>query len=134
VGPEVVVNGHAFYALSPQNVTVLVEGELPEDDNGVREDAPLARGFELAAPWPNPFNSSVALRYRLDRPGRAVLTVHDLLGRRVATLAQGAHGAGRHEARWDGRSGEGSPVASGSYIVRLATDRGGRAVRVVLLR
>jgi len=42
------------------------------------------------------------------------LTIHDVLGREIATLVDGTITAGRHVVRWDA-----SPYPSGLYLVRL---------------
>jgi hypothetical protein len=42
------------------------------------------------------------------------LEVYDVLGRRVATLAEGRHGAGHHAVTWDADG-----LASGIYLCRL---------------
>ena len=42
------------------------------------------------------------------------LEVFDMVGRRVATLAEGSQAAGYHTATFDGRA-----LASGAYIYRL---------------
>ena len=51
------------------------------------------------------------------------LSVFDVAGRRVATLAQGRHEPGRYQASWSGRADQGPP-APGLYLVRLATPAG----------
>jgi hypothetical protein len=63
---------------------------------------------------PNPVSASARLRYELPEATAVRLQVFDLLGRRVATLADGEKPAGRHEVSW--RS---SGLASGTYFVRL---------------
>jgi hypothetical protein len=42
-------------------------------------------------------------------------------------LARGPHGAGEHEARWNGRDEEGRELPQGLYLYRLeaGTHRGG---------
>jgi len=47
------------------------------------------------------------------------LEVFDLLGRRVATLAQGNYPAGFHAVTWDMRDAGGSAVRPGVYAYRL---------------
>jgi hypothetical protein len=79
------------------------------------EDVPSARTLHVAA-YPNPTSGAVAVRYRLPEAMRARLVVYDLLGRRVALLAEGLHAAGAHEATW--RPAE---LASGTYFCRLET-------------
>ncbi|MBK6898383.1 MAG: hypothetical protein IPH09_03665 [bacterium] len=50
----------------------------------------------LLNPRPNPFNPSTTLAFTLDRPGQAVLTIHDLAGREVRRLIEGPLQSGRH--------------------------------------
>jgi uncharacterized repeat protein (TIGR01451 family) len=63
---------------------------------------------------PNPVVGFANLRYELPEATAVRLQVFDLLGRRVATLADGEKPAGRHEVSW--RS---AGLASGTYFVRL---------------
>jgi len=103
----------------------------------VAEGAPAARdGFVSVSP--NPFNPSATIRYRLaaGHPGPFRVDLYSTSGRRVATLATGIDtgGGGVRGAAWDGRDGEGRPVASGVYLVRLETVRGVASRKVTLLR
>lgn len=66
---------------------------------------------------PNPFNPATTIRFEMADPGRAQVSVYDVAGRRVRTLVDGEFAVGVHEARWDGRSSDGSPVSSGVYYV-----------------
>ena len=50
--------------------------------------------------YPNPFNPQTTLSFRLERPARLYLTIHDLLGRQVATVANGFYPPGTHEVLW----------------------------------
>lgn len=97
----------------------------------LRDGAPTAVGDDLAsgppaAPagrlhpaMPNPFNPRTTVRFDLDRGGQVRLEVFDLEGRHVRTLVSGNLAAGRHEATWDGRGGDGLAVASGVYLFQL---------------
>jgi hypothetical protein len=89
--------------------------------------------FALAPAYPNPFAASVTLAYELPERADIVLDVFDLLGRRVAVLAEGAHDAGRYTARWDGTVA-GAPAANGVYVYRLRAGSFTASHKVVLLR
>lgn len=83
-------------------------------------------GVALAAAGRHPFRGSAALSFTLAADARVRLAVHDLQGREVALLAEGARAAGAHAARWDAA---GRPA--GVYFARLeATDGAGTQVRV----
>jgi hypothetical protein len=80
---------------------------------------PVALGFASVAP--NPFRRSLTFVVDVPVACAAVdLTVFDLAGRRVRTIASGALPPGRHTLRWDGRSDEGGRLAAGVYVARLA--------------
>ena len=84
-------------------------------------DGPAGAGLALAPPAPNPARGAVSLRFTLSTPGRVRLAVHDVAGRRVATLVDGTLAAGAHEAEWVGAG-----AGPGLYFVRLEAD--GRSV------
>ncbi len=91
-------------------------------------------GFFLRAGVPNPFTASTRLSFRLDRPGPASVTVFDVHGRRVRDLVRSAFGAGTHDVVWEGTDDQGRDVASGFYLVVLATEDGTATRRVLRLR
>lgn len=86
-------------------------------ENGARNAA-----FVLEPNHPNPFRSSTAIRYALDRPATVSVSVLDLRGRELAVVARGLKPAGHHTADF-----EATGLASGTYLVRLAVD--GHAVQ-----
>ncbi|MBN1826819.1 MAG: right-handed parallel beta-helix repeat-containing protein [Candidatus Eisenbacteria bacterium] len=102
---------------------------------GVVEDgtAPPRTGF-LDSPAPNPFNPATTFRFGLPEAGRIRIAIHDVTGRRVAVLAEGRYGAGRHEAVWDGRDASGHAVPSGVYFARMEAEDFTATVKTVLLR
>ena len=88
----------------------------------------------LGAPEPNPTSGEFVIRYDLASPGWHELEVYDISGRRVATLADGHTTRGHHTASWDGRTPDGTRVASGMYFVRLVTRTEAQTAKLVLLR
>jgi hypothetical protein len=83
---------------------------------------------------PNPFNPRTTVRFAVPRPGPVRLTVHDVRGRRLATLVQGRRAAGEHAVRWDGRDERRRPVASGTYLIRLQAPGAEAASALTLVR
>lgn len=95
-------------------------------------DAPLR--FVLGPNRPNPFNPSTTIRYELPAAGDVRLTVHDVTGRLVATLADAPMAAGDHATVWDGRDSRGTDAPSGVYFARLRADAGTSSRKIVLVR
>ena len=91
-------------------------------------------GLSLTGATPNPFVAETTLQFSLERAGSARLSVFDVAGRRLATLAHGDHAAGSHRARWDGRADDGEPVAAGVYFAVLEVDGSLRTKRIVRTR
>ena len=94
---------------------------------------------QLAQNYPNPFNSDTVIECRLPRAGEIQLTVYDLAGQLVSTLASGHHPAGSYSLRWDGLDHSGRDLASGVYLYRLEAtamtgDRMVQTRKLLLLR
>lgn len=81
-----------------------------------------------------PARSRVGLRIDLPARMRVQLTIHDVLGRRIQTVADGVMPAGGTELSWDGRDTNGHAVGSGVYFASLAAAGSRRSVRVPLIR
>ena len=83
---------------------------------------------------PNPFNPRTRIRFVMPRAGRARLTVHDVAGRRIATLLDGPVDAGERRVEWTGRDDAGRHVASGIYFYKLEADGMVLSRRMALLK
>ncbi|MEE9270160.1 MAG: FlgD immunoglobulin-like domain containing protein [Candidatus Krumholzibacteria bacterium] len=68
---------------------------------------------------PNPFNPSTRIGFELPRAMRVNLSVYDIQGKLVVTLAEGTMAKGAREVVWDGKGARGAPVSSGVYFYRL---------------
>jgi len=78
--------------------------------------------------------SEICVQYSIPTGGWVDLAVHDVRGRRIASLVDGYREASEHSVIWDGRNDEGSLSSPGVYFVRLAFDGDARTGRVILLR
>ncbi len=99
-----------------------------------RLDRPAPEALALHGNYPNPFAGATTFEVDLPEPAQVTLSVYDVMGRRVATLHEGAWPAGTHRVRWEGRSASGAQLASGVYLVRLKANDQMRTRRLTLLR
>lgn len=83
---------------------------------------------------PNPFRESAKLDFELSGKGPVSLSVYNIRGQKVATLAEGELPAGKHRLAWNGKDRQGRQAASGLFFIRLEQE--GRSVvrKAVLLR
>jgi hypothetical protein len=80
----------------------------------------LPVGFALLPNYPNPFNPNTMVTFTVPAAGGSLrLDVFDVLGQRIAVLAEGVLAGGTHRVAWDGRDLRGHAVASGVYFSRL---------------
>ena len=93
------------------------------------EGAPGSRALTLGFPAPNPTAGRARIAFALDAPGRASVGVYDVMGRLVATLADGEYGTERVEVDLDSAA-----LAAGAYVVRLDAASGVRTRVVTVVR
>lgn len=85
--------------------------------------------FVLLPTYPNPFNPEATIRFAVRESSLVSVTVHDVLGRQVATIYEGTPEANQTMSfRLDGSS-----LTSGTYVVRLAGSNGTMASQTITL-
>ena len=105
--------------------------------NFARWDPPVVPGPSPAlvslAARPNPFSSQVRFEWSFATPRAVRVSIHDLAGRRIRVLLDGATAAGPQAVAWDGRDARGVRQRAGVYFVRLEESAGGAQARTVVL-
>jgi hypothetical protein len=74
--------------------------------------------YKLHQNFPNPFNPTTNIRFNLPEASDVTLEVFNVLGQRVAVLANQQLQSGTHTAQFDA-----SALSSGVYLYRLSTNR-----------
>jgi hypothetical protein len=113
---EGIVHGHVSHGLSRMPLGGILSAPRPQTSAHI-----------ALAVSPNPARGRAAFSFTLPAAGHARVTVLDLAGRRVATLADGALQAGPHRADWA------TPGAPGVYLALLETSAGRVSRRFVVL-
>jgi len=84
--------------------------------------------------YPNPFNIDTMIKYEVPVYETVDITIYDLIGMKIKTLASGSHTGGTYNVYWDGTDQGGSIVANGVYICRLTAPGSTTHIKVVLMR
>ena len=80
----------------------------------------LPEAFSLGSNYPNPFNPSTTIPYRLANDSAVRLEIFDMVGRKVReVMLEENQRAGFYETTWDGSDESGFLVAAGVYFYRL---------------
>ncbi|TVQ07856.1 MAG: glycosyl hydrolase family protein [Balneolaceae bacterium] len=94
---------------------------------GHGSDLPVT--YELRQNYPNPFNPTTQIQFNLPEQAHVMLEVYNIMGQRVATLANGAFRAGRHDVVFDATG-----LASGVYLYHLRTPSFSQTQKMLLAK
>ncbi len=72
--------------------------------------------------YPNPYNSTVNIKYDLQGPSNVKIAIHDILGREIKILLNTRQLAGSKMIQWDSTDNSGEKVAAGVYLYSLEID------------
>lgn len=119
--------------------TEIVRFELEEGAAAAPVIATLPNQTSLLANYPNPFNPETWIPYQLATGSDVQITIYDMKGMLVRTLALGHQAAGYYTGRsraayWDGRNGFGERVGSGVYFYQLQADTVSLQRKMVILK
>jgi hypothetical protein len=90
--------------------------------------------LKLFANYPNPFNPTTNIRFALPEEGNVSLTIYNIKGQKIKTLAHKEMAKGEHVIQWNGTDNANQSVASGVYFYRLKTDEKALFRKCLLLK
>lgn len=97
--------------------------------NSLERDETLPHAVELLPNYPNPFNPTTTLSYRLNRAGHVKLAVFNSLGQHIATVVNSLQPAGSYSIPFDG-----SRLSSGVFFIRLESSGVTQTGKMVLIK
>jgi hypothetical protein len=122
----------------PENGALATTGEggcaVEYYETGISVDGLNNVGLTLHQNVPNPFRTSTAIPYRLNRPVHVHVTIHNVAGRLVQSLHDGVVPAGEHVVEWNGQDRSGRRVDSGIYFCRLRAGGATQVRQILFLR
>ncbi len=102
----------------------------PVDDPG----ALLPAEFSVSQNYPNPFNGGTMISFSLSRREYVSLSIYNVLGQKVRSLADRLYFPGSYDVTWDGRDETGIETASGVYFYRLDCEEGTVTRKMLMLK
>jgi peptidoglycan/xylan/chitin deacetylase (PgdA/CDA1 family) len=116
--------------VSPNNGILKITPITPTTDNN--EIANLAE-FQLDQNFPNPFNPSTIIRYKIGKREFVLLKIYDVLGNEVVTLVNAEQAPGEYEVRFSS-SIVNLNLANGIYFYRLQAGSYVQTRKMILLK
>ena len=83
--------------------------------------------------YPNPFNPTTTISFSIDIDSKVVLTIFNIKGQKIKTLANNEFISGFHSIIWDGFNESGDSVSSGVYLYKLNVNGKNEAMNKCLL-
>ena len=90
--------------------------------------------FKLHQNYPNPFNPVTLIQFDVPKRADLVLSVYDLLGRRVKTLVKENLDIGTYNVKWSGTSDSGEMLPSGMYFYELNSSEFHSVKKLILVK
>lgn len=111
---------------NPQSVNLSVSPDVP---TGVQDQGKVINKYSLDQNYPNPFNPTTTIKYSLAAKINVNLVIYNILGSKVAVLADGIQNAGEHEVQFNA-----SELSSGIYLYELKAGNFTQIRKMILLK
>ena len=99
------------------------------------DEAALPNKFALHQNYPNPFNPSTQISFDVPvSSDQVMLTIYNVLGQNVNTLANEVMSAGKYTLEWNATDQMGNPVSSGIYFYELRSNSFTSRKKMLLIR
>lgn len=105
-----------------------VSNVVPEE--GINSGTELT----ISAPFPNPFQDEVILRFNMPETDFVLVRIYNSSGQLVRVLSSGLGFQGNNELFWDGTNTQGNPLPNGMYLARFTYNQTSQARRILLNR
>lgn len=105
--------------LDPENGTGIELAAVPSELVTTQEVPVGMKPYSLQQNYPNPFSESTQVSFQLMMPSQVDLTVFNIKGEAIRTLAAGSRQGGAYNITWDAKDSKGQKVANGVYFCRL---------------
>lgn len=90
--------------------------------------------FEILQAYPNPFNPATKIIFRSKRSTKLVLSVYNILGKKVRELYSDDVNIGTNEFLWNGKDENGKQLPSGVYLIYAETPSRNTTIKVNLIK
>jgi len=107
---------------------------LNNSGNDYTQTIDLIQSHRLYQNFPNPFNQTTIIPYRLARNSRVEILIYNPLGQSIATLVDAWLSAGQYRVVWDGTDLQARNVPGGIYFYVLKADGMYTIKKMTLLR
>ncbi|MBN2543851.1 T9SS type A sorting domain-containing protein [bacterium] len=95
---------------------------------------PIAESFELDTNYPNPFNASTTIPFKIHESGKLKLIILDINGRTINTLVDQNLVPGSYKVVWNCKDEQNIDVPTGVYFCRMESSQESKTKKMILLK
>ena len=117
------------------------EGGLTDEESsveiqllGIDNQLSFPNQFEITNVYPNPFNPSTKVTFRLDEVNDIILEIYNINGQSVRTFSNTNFMTGINSITWNGLNDMGKQVQSGVYFVKVSSGAKSISKTITLLK
>ena len=98
-------------------------------NNTLFSDTFVPEEFEILNPYPNPFNPSTTLSWKMNNSGHFKIQIYDLNGAQIGTLVDSYHTPGFYQYKWNSIN-----FSNGIYFIRYSLEDQNFIQKLTLLK
>jgi hypothetical protein len=99
-----------------------------------RNEGMLLNQFIILPAFPNPFNPTTTISYRLDKDTDVSVNIYDISGKLISTLKNKNQTQGWHSIIWNGIDNSGNQVGGGVYFYQVKAGSFVETKKMLLLK
>ncbi len=118
---QIILISQQYGVISPFTSFSGNPNDVDENPGEAVTDAKHPASFELLGNYPNPFNPTTTIKFRLNINYRGIVDVriYNVLGQLIRTLHVRVNGQGEYEILWDGLADNSLSLSNGTYFYAI---------------
>jgi hypothetical protein len=108
--------------------------KMAENFGQMRESETMPEDYALEQNYPNPFNPSTSIAFSVKEASLVQLSIYNLHGQEVRTLANGNYASGKYAITWDGKDNSGQILPSGVYLYKLRVNGFAQTRKMIFMK
>ncbi|MCB9058546.1 MAG: T9SS type A sorting domain-containing protein [Calditrichae bacterium] len=101
-------------------------------ENGENKIAPVSA--KLYNAYPNPFNPSTTIGFRIENTQNVTIEIFDIMGNKIVTLLDEIVSAGEHEIIWNTTLNKNNKISSGIYYYTMQAGNFRQTKQIILIK
>ncbi len=130
------IKDYAYNNISNQNILAgQTSAQVTQIQNSriVSEEKIISKTVQLTIA-PNPFSNYTAISFSLPQSQKISITIFDMNGRLIKTLADAEMQTGTHQLTWNASDEKGNAVVAGMYVLKMHAGNYVETKKIVIVK